>query len=114
MSETPAMSEDHSRLNVTRWLSDLQSPHLTPTRPKRKCKGSNEQPGRRNKRHCVSQTLGRVVFAEVNSNIMPGPASHKGVTLEKGALRKSSRTPSPTKKHLDMVIATLLPAEIGY
>ena len=114
MSETPAMSEDHSRLNVTRWLSDLQSPHLTPTRPKRKRKSSSEKPVRRNKRHCVSQTPARVVFAEVNSNIMPGPANQEGVTLEKGAPRKSSRTHSPTKKHLDMVIAALLLSEISY
>ena len=108
------MSEDHSKLKVTRWLSDLQSPHLIPTRSKRKHKGSSEEPGRRIKRHCVSQIPGRVVFTQVDSNVMPAPINQKGVTLEKGALRKSNRTPSPTKKHLDMISATLVPAEISY
>ena len=103
------MSEDHNKLNVTRWLSDLQSPHPTPPRPKRKHKSSTEEPGRRSKRHCLSQTSGRIVFAQVNSNVMPAPATQKGVTLEKIPPRKSSRTPSPTKKHLDIVSLTPVP-----
>ena len=52
-----------NKLNVTRWLSNLQSPHLTPTRPKRKQKSSNKEPDRKCKRHYASQTEDRVVFA---------------------------------------------------
>ena len=103
------MSEDHNKLNVTCWLSDLQSPHLTLTRPKRKHKSSNKEPDRKRKRHCVSQREDRVVFAQIHTNIMP--ANQKGVTLEESPLRKSSRTPSPTKRHLDMV--SLAPATIA-
>lgn len=103
------MTEDHNNLNVTRWLSDLQSPHLTPTRPKRKHKSSNKEPDRKCKRHCVSQREDWVVFAQIDTNIMP--ANQKGVTLEESPLRKSSRTPSPTKRHLDMV--SLAPATIA-
>lgn len=106
------MSEGHNKLNVTRWLSDLQSLHLTPTRPKRRHRSSSKEPNRSSKRYCVSQTADRVVFAQLPSNIIP--ANQKGVTLEKSPLRKSSRTPSPTKRHLDIVTSAPAPTTIKY
>lgn len=96
------MSEDHNKLNVTRSTT-------TPARPKRKRDIHSTEPGPRSKRHYAPRTPERVVFAQVDANVMPAHANQKGVARKEYTVRKSSRTPSPPKRHLPMVSSAPVP-----
>lgn len=101
------MSEDHHNLTVTRWLSNLQSPQPTPTRPKRK--RDSKEHGLRSKRLCAHPTARRSVLAQIEANMVPAPVNQTHIPPEDCGVRKSSRTPSPPKRYLSMVCLTPAP-----
>lgn len=103
------MSEDHNKLNVTRWLSNLHSPQPTPAKPKRKRDIHSAEPSLRSKRYCTPRIPGGVVYTQIDANVMPAHTNQKVVAPKESPGRKSGKIPSPLKRHLPIVSSAPVP-----